>query len=93
MYKSCSESREKLVVWLEIIFRTSRLTPVAFEFVIAIRLVADESFRPLFDDRRPVHWSDSHFDLFLQRNAAAKPRGDTATRNEKEEGMDNRENS
>lgn len=42
--------------------------------------MADESFRPLFDDRGPVYWSDSHFDLFLQRNAAAKPRGDTAAR-------------
>lgn len=44
---------------------TSGFTPVTLKFVIAIRLMADKPFRPLFDDCRPVYWSDSHFDCFF----------------------------
>lgn len=58
---------------------TSGFTPVTLKFVIAIRLMADKPFRPLFDDCRPVYWSDSHFDCFFQKRGS-EPRGDTAAR-------------
>lgn len=58
---------------------TSGFTPVPLEFIIAIRLVADESFRPLFDDSRSVYWSDGHFDCFFKKRGS-EPRGDTAAR-------------
>lgn len=41
--------------------------------------MADESFRPLFDDGRSVYWSDSHFDCFTEKRGS-EPRGDTAAR-------------